>query len=263
MNQGYPRGMRGARVGWVARALATLILVLVSGPDFKPGDILAHRDMCDFEGVAMLQRGMTFRAPPNHGIILMSQRENAPYSDALDDDGNLRYEGHDTPSAPGIEPKLVDQPRYSSRGTPTDNGKFADWTDRYKAGAAPPARFHVFEKLRKGIWSFRGPFLLRDYEFVSDGRRRVFRFVLQAMESSEQATPNVPSADDLQRRAIPTWVKVAVYQRDKGRCVECGAKDQLHFDHDLPYSLGGASATPKNVQLMCARHNLSKGARLR
>jgi hypothetical protein len=145
---------------------------------------------------------------------------------------------------------------------PTENGKFADWTDRYKAGTGPAARFHVYEKLRKGIWSFRGPFVLRDYTFISDGRRRVFRFVLQAVETAENDVESKAAVDDVQRRAIPTWVKVKVYQRDKGRCVVCGSKDQLHFDHDLPYSLGGSGATPRNVQLMCARHNLSKGARL-
>jgi hypothetical protein len=36
----------------------------------------------------------------------------------------------------------------------------------------------------------------------------------------------------------------------------------LHFDHDLPYSKGGASITEDNVQLMCARHNLQKGAKI-
>ncbi len=41
--------------------------------------------------------------------------------------------------------------------------------------------------------------------------------------------------------------------------VVCGAADELHFDHDLPYSRGGTSITEDNVQLMCARHNLKKG----
>ena len=62
---------------------------------------------------------------------------------------------------------------------------------------------------------------------------------------------------------IPTWVKVEVWKRDGGQCVECGADDDLHFDHDLPFVLGGASVTPANVQLLCACHNLQKGPRLR
>jgi 5-methylcytosine-specific restriction endonuclease McrA len=38
----------------------------------------------------------------------------------------------------------------------------------------------------------------------------------------------------------------------------CGATTGLHFDHDIPYSKGGASITADNVQLLCAQHNLEK-----
>lgn len=229
----------------------------------RAGDILSHTDMCQVEG-QMLQRGMTFRAPPRHGIILMSQRNNAPYADVLDDDGNLVYEGHDQPrSSRTDEPKAVDQPRATERGMPTENGKFADWTDRFKLGEGVPARFRVYEKVRDGIWTYRGMFLLRDYRFESDGRRRVFRFVLKAIEESDEAIAAVPAQSyELRTRQIPTWVKQYVYKRDRGRCVLCGATDQLHYDHDLPYSKGGSSATPENVRLLCARHNLGKSNRI-
>jgi 5-methylcytosine-specific restriction endonuclease McrA len=40
--------------------------------------------------------------------------------------------------------------------------------------------------------------------------------------------------------------------------VTCGATDNLHFDHDVPFSKGGSSITPDNVKLLCARHNLEK-----
>lgn len=218
--------------------------------------------MCQAEGM-MLQRGMTFRPPPHHGIILMSQRPNAPYEDALDDDNNLLYEGHDAPrAAGGPDPKSIDQPRYSSTGRPTENGKFADWTDQFKAGKSPPARFRVYEKLKDGIWSYKGMFLLKDYRLQKSGPRLVFKFLLTGTD--EGATPADPlsRAYDSETRQIPTWVKQIVYKRDKGRCVDCGATDQLHFDHDLPFSKGGSSANPSNVKLLCARHNLSKGAKI-
>jgi len=57
-------------------------------------------------------------------------------------------------------------------------------------------------------------------------------------------------------------VKLEVWARDRGKCVICGATDELHFDHDLPYSKGGTSLTASNVQLLCARHNLSKGSKI-
>lgn len=230
----------------------------------RPGDIVDYFEMCQFEGIGMLQRGMTFRAPPGRGVILMSQRKDAPYDDVLDDDGHLIYEGHDAPkSAAAPNPKLADQPRKSVAGRLTDNGKFADWTDRHKNGEVPAALFHVFEKMRDGIWSFRGPFLLKDYRYERSGERFVFRFVLDAVEEvGADLQPRPADHSEIQSRQIPTWVKQFVYKRDRGVCVLCGSREQLHFDHDLPYSLGGSSATPRNVRLLCAKHNLSKGARI-
>ncbi len=32
-----------------------------------------------------------------------------------------------------------------------------------------------------------------------------------------------------------------VWKRDKGRCVMCGSDNNLHYDHDLPFSKGGSS----------------------
>lgn len=58
-------------------------------------------------------------------------------------------------------------------------------------------------------------------------------------------------------RHIPDNVKVAVWQRDTGACVRCGAKEYLEFDHIIPFSRGGAN-TEKNVQLLCRKCNLAK-----
>ena len=60
------------------------------------------------------------------------------------------------------------------------------------------------------------------------------------------------------RRLIPTHVKLEVWKRDAGMCSMCGAVDELHFDHILPFAKGGTSMTAVNVQLLCARHNLAK-----
>jgi len=63
-------------------------------------------------------------------------------------------------------------------------------------------------------------------------------------------------------RLIPTAVKLEVWRRDGGRCVTCGATDNLHFDHIIPYSKGGTSLHADNIQLLCARHNLEKRDRI-
>src|SRR5262249_45277635 len=68
-----------------------------------------------------------------------------------------------------------------------------------------------------------------------------------------------PALEEIEhRRLIPTWVKLEVWKRDGGKCVRCGSADNLHFDHDLPFSKGGTSISTANVQLLCARHNLAK-----
>lgn len=230
----------------------------------KPGDIVTHAEMCQAED-GMLQRGMTFREPPNIGVILMSQRAHAPYVDAMDADGNLLYEGHDIPKSAGNpEPKRVDQPRALPSGRPTENGKFANWTDRHLSGAGPPALFHVYEKLRDGIWTFRGAYALIGYQFGPSGDRSVFRFLLRPTADPGWDRRETPAESDdyAMTRRIPTSVKQEVYKRDRGSCVICGATTELHFDHDFPYSKGGAGLTAANVRLLCARHNLSKDGRI-
>ena len=63
-------------------------------------------------------------------------------------------------------------------------------------------------------------------------------------------------------RRPPERVRVYEKLRQGIWSVVCGSADELHFDHDLPYSKGGTSITEENVQLMCARHNLEKGAQI-
>jgi hypothetical protein len=64
-----------------------------------------------------------------------------------------------------------------------------------------------------------------------------------------------------QSRHILDDVKRDVWQRDGGRCVRCRASDYLEFDHIIPHTKGGAN-TVNNVQILCRRCNLGKGARI-
>lgn len=111
-------------------------------------EILSYLDMCQREGLS-LQRGMNYRAGGDYSIILMSRRPNAPYRDRIEDDGaTLIYEGHDEPARAGqTDPKLIDQPRASFRGTLTENGKFAEAVRQYKVNQSPPARAPVTVEL--------------------------------------------------------------------------------------------------------------------
>jgi HNH endonuclease len=218
--------------------------------------------MCRREG-ASLQRGMNFRLGGNHSVILMSLRPNAPYRDRIEDGGTtLIYEGHDqskTPQCPN--PKNVDQPERHPSGRLTENGKFRLAAQEAKTRGRPPERVRVYEKIHSGIWSYNGMFHLVDSWTEQDKYRSVFKFRLVAVEEDEDSKTD-SRAPAPRRRIIPTSVKLAVWKRDGGRCVKCGASDELHFDHDLPWSKGGTSITEENVQLLCARHNLQKHDRI-
>lgn len=122
----------------------------------------------------------------------------------------------------------------------------------------------VYEKIKSGIWTDNGFFHLVDSWIENDSVRNVFKFKLVAVESvSDELVAEEVSTRLVERsRIIPTSVKLEVWGRDAGKCVICGAVDELHFDHILPYSKGGTSQKAENVQLLCARHNLSKSANI-
>jgi len=170
--------------------------------------------------------------------------------------------GHDvSKTSENPNPKNHDQPRLTVGGKLTQNGLFEHAALQAKKGESPSELVAVYEKIQAGIWAFNGFFLLTDAWTTFDGRRLVFRFRLELTESEHPAEFQAAS-ELLHNRVIPSAVKLEVWQRDKGQCVLCGAKNNLHFDHDLPYSKGGTSLTTSNIRLLCARHNLSKGSKI-
>jgi hypothetical protein len=64
-----------------------------------------------------------------------------------------------------------------------------------------------------------------------------------------------------QRSSIPVPVQREVWNRDGGRCVQCGGNVELEYDHIVPLSKGGSN-TAKNIQLLCAQCNRAKGSEI-
>lgn len=63
-------------------------------------------------------------------------------------------------------------------------------------------------------------------------------------------------------RGIPEHVKVAVFQRDGGRCIQCDyTGPYIEYDHIMPRSKGGKN-TVDNIQLLCRQCNLKKSNRI-
>jgi hypothetical protein len=228
---------------------------------FAPGDVISHADMCSAIK-ASLQRGMNFRLHGRESVILMSLRPGAPYADSIESNGKvLIYEGHDIARTEGIgNPKKYDQPERHRNGLLTQNGLFAKAASDFKNGNSLAENVRVFEKIRVGIWAYNGLFELVDSWIEQVDSRKVFKFRLHLISDPETsqaaAIRELPEED----RLIPSWVKLEVWKRDKGQCVypSCGAKTGLHFDHIIPYSRGGTSKDPANIQILCGRHNLAK-----
>jgi hypothetical protein len=201
---------------------------------------------------------MNFRLRNGESLILMSRRLGAPYEDRIEQDGRIViYEGHDLRRKSGIDPKALDQPEFEPSGRPTQNGLFAGAARKFKDGSSSAERVRVFEKIRDGKWAYNGIFELIDSWQEKSGSRKVFKFKLQLVGDTPFLTGS-RSVNPEHDRVIPTQVKLEVWKRDKGCCVTCGSSKNLHFDHIIPYSLGGSSKSAENIQLLCAKHNLEK-----
>ncbi len=201
-------------------------------------NVISYTQLVIKENGKQIQKGMNFAIQKTYSVVLMSTQKNAPYNDHIFEDGVIEYEGHDVPANINPEKKLVDQSLLTPSGTLTENGKFFQAALDYKERLREPSQIQVYRKLRKGIWVDMGFYDLID-----------------------------PSQDDqeyldmLHNRQIPGEVQKEVYERDMGKCRICGSSDNLHFDHILPFSKGGSSKVASNIQLLCARHNLKKGAK--
>ena len=63
-------------------------------------------------------------------------------------------------------------------GTLTENGKFFNAAEKYKAGKRDPAIIKVYRKIRPGVWVDIGFYNLTNAYLKPDGIRNVFKFFI-------------------------------------------------------------------------------------
>jgi HNH endonuclease len=115
-------------------------------------------------------------------------------------------------------------------------------------------------------WWFEGAFY---WESGSYGERDVLALIRDRQRRSAQKLDrahmllNIEEGRSVRPRGrrdpIPREVRRAVFERDGGKCIQCGSTFDLQYDHVIPVALGGAT-TLENLQLLCADCNRSKGA---
>lgn len=69
------------------------------------------------------------------------------------------------------------------------------------------------------------------------------------------------TASERKREPIPQETQDRVWNRDGGRCVQCGSQEKLEFDHIIPFSKGGSN-TYRNLQLLCEECNRKKSNKI-
>ena len=143
---------------------------------------------------------------------------------------------------------------------PADGETVPEIAKEYPGGAGRHSNTYPSPGLKRGLPALR--------LFVTSERELAETVAYVKAYRESRALPEVRSTASLdasahrpRRQAIPREVQREVWHRDEGRCVQCNSQKDLHFDHIIPFSKGGNN-TVRNIQVLCARCNLSKGNRI-
>jgi hypothetical protein len=91
---------------------------------------------------------------------------------------------------------------------------------------------------------------------LEDEERRKFERLKHKFSTAEK------EEKESKRPTVPEDVRIAVWRRDEGKCVRCGSRENLEYDHIIPISKGGSN-TVRNIELLCERCNREKSADIR
>ncbi len=154
---------------------------------------------------------------------------------------------------------------FGRRWSLIEHGRAGTVTWRRRAFAALQAEqaqrpTGLFIRGDRAYWAFEDRIWWEDEGLASaDVLALVRAGERRARRRLERAHAALAGEGASRRRPVAREVRQAVFERDGGRCVECGSRFDLQYDHVIPVALGGAG-TVENVQLLCAPCNQGKGA---
>jgi len=95
---------------------------------------------------------------------------------------------------------------------------------------------------------------IKEHIYKKDKKLEKLKKEIELIEKAEKNTEKT-------REPLPEEVKFEVWRRDQGKCVNCGSKENLEFDHIIPFSKGGSNSA-RNLQLLCEKCNRSKSNKI-
>lgn len=141
--------------------------------------------------------------------------------------------------------------------------KNAEYEALLKQQLDTPVRVILNSGDGRACWMFHGRFYwetegLKPNEvkaLLMSKERRKARTIERALAEQQ----GIESGSRRSRRErIPQSIQNEVWNRDGGRCVECGSRERLEYDHIVPVARGGSN-TARNLQLLCESCNRAKG----
>src|SRR5262249_58542339 len=102
---------------------------------------------------------------------------------------------------------------------------------------------------------FIDPLLMQRIDYMLDALDILVEPEFVPLETSSKIDNEEPD------RYIPSSVKITVWRRDEGRCVQCKSREKLEYDHIIPIAKGGSN-TERNIQLLCEPCNRAKAANI-
>jgi len=115
----------------------------------------------------------------------------------------------------------------------------------------------ILHQGNRTLWYFHDRFYWEDDGLGDDDVKALVLQRERRVQQKVQTAHSLMRAEESGRpirSPIPSDLRRVVFERDGGRCVECGSTFDLQYDHILPVALGGAT-TVENLQILCADCN--------